>query len=117
MQGIIGFKQLAISCIIGDFPEEWEQEQLIYVDLKVKADFSRCAQSDNLKDTVNYVQLAEICTQMAKTKKYRLLETFAYEVLERLLADFPLSWVWISVKKPAGIQSAQYTYVELEKDL
>jgi FolB domain-containing protein len=115
MLGIIGFENHKINCIIGDLPEERQHEQEIFVDLKVKADFSKCAQTDNLKDTIDYVRLAAICTNLASTKKYQMLETFACDVIESVLAEFPVLWAWIKIKKPAGLPTAQYAIIELEK--
>jgi dihydroneopterin aldolase len=115
MQGIVGFKDLSISCIIGDFPEERDNEQLIFIDLKVQTDISRCMHSDILKDTISYVDLAEICTNQACSQKYHLLEALANNILERIFADFPVSWAWIKVKKPKALPSALYAFVELEK--
>lgn len=114
--GIIGIESHRISCIIGNNPHEWEQEQDIFVDVKVETDFSACAASDKLTDTIDYVQLAELCTELATKQRYHLMETFAVDVLEKLLHGYPsIRWAWIRIKKPGALPSSAYTYVELEK--
>lgn len=116
MIGTIGFEQLSIRCIIGCCPEERTQEQVIYVDLKVGFDFTRCSLTDDLKDAVDYVKLAEICTELARNRRYHLQETFAAEVLQKLLNEFDIPWAWIKIKKPKALQSAEYATVELKLD-
>lgn len=114
MLGIIGFEQHRIRCIIGVTEDERREGQDIYVDLKVKVDFSRCTASDSLQDTVSYIPLAEICTHQAQTNQYQLLETLANAILRRILSDPNIHWAWIRIKKPAAIPSAAYALVELE---
>lgn len=115
MFGIIGFNQHKIRCIIGTYPEERESEQEIYVDLRVEVDFSKCATTDNIRDTVDYVHLANLCTYIAQTRKHKLIETFAYEVIYKLSEDPRISWSWIKVEKPQAIISATSAMVELSK--
>jgi len=114
MIGSIGFKKLKIQCIIGVNPEERITEQYIYVDLKVKADFTNCADTDKFSDTVDYVRLSEICIDFAQIRKYQLLEKYASDVLKYLIAEFPVVSAWIRIEKPQAILSAECSYVELE---
>lgn len=113
MNGNIGFEHHAIRCIIGCCPEERQKEQEIFVDLKIGFDFARCAHSDHLKDTINYVRLAEICTELAQKRQYHLQETFAVEALQTVFAEFDVEWGWIKIKKPQALPSAQFATVEL----
>ena len=88
MIGTIGFEELCIDCIIGIMPEERSRVQSIYVDLKVEADFSQCVHSDHMHHSINYVEPADLCIDIAKKNQFQLLETFANAVLESLLARF-----------------------------
>ena len=115
MKGLIGIEHLRIRCIIGVNPEERESEQDIYVDLKVQADFTKCSVSDSIRDTVNYIHLKDVCERLAQTKRYRLMETFACEIVNQLLKEFDIQWAWIRVKKPQAISEAAFAMVEFEK--
>ena len=115
MQGIIGFDHYKITCIIGTNPEERDRAQDIYIDLKVEADFSRCAQSGKLEDTIDYRQLADVCKKLAEEGRYHILEKYAFDVLEALAARFDYYWIWIKVKKPQALAPATFTFVELQK--
>jgi dihydroneopterin aldolase len=114
MYGMIGIENHKIHCILGDTPEEQSQEQDLFVDFKVEADFYKTAQTDDLADTVDYVALAKICTDLATKRRYRMMETFAFEVIQVFLRDFPVRKAWVRIKKPAGLFTADFTFVELE---
>lgn len=113
MIGIVGFENHKIRCIMGCLPEERQNEQDIFIDLKVGVDFLRCAESDDLKDAINYVVLAQICTELAQQKKYRLQEAYAKELLTLLLNESNIYWAWVKIKKPMALASAEYATVEL----
>lgn len=114
MKGLIGFHRHAVSCIIGVNPSERTVEQVLYMSLKVRTSFSSCVQTDAIEDTINYVALAQKCTEIAKEKKYHLLEALAYHLLQRILDEFPIEWAWIAIQKPSALPSAEYTFVEIE---
>ena len=68
-EGTVGFDNLNINCVIGVHPHERHTEQQICIDLRVTADFSRCAATDQVKDAIDYEKLAQLCTEMARTRK------------------------------------------------
>lgn len=112
--GLIGIHQHQIKCIIGLYPEERQQEQVLRVDLKVKADLSLCLASGQIQETINYVSLAQLCTQLSQ-KKYFLLENFAADILHHCMKQFAISWAWVCIQKPSAIPTAAYAYIELER--
>lgn len=114
MNGIIGIEHLRIRCIIGINPEEREFEQDIFVDLKVESDISRCITSDSIRDTINYIALKDLCIRLAHSKRHRLMETFAGDILIHLFKEFDIQWAWIRVKKPNAISEAEYAMIELQ---
>jgi dihydroneopterin aldolase len=113
--GTIGFEDHQVRCIIGVNPEEREKEQDLLIDVKVKTSFSSCIRSDKVQETINYEELANICTRLAQDRQYRLLETLAHDVLNQFFEQFDLESAWIRIKKPKAIPSAKYAIVELEK--
>ena len=113
--GIIGFDQHRIECVIGIYAAEREKPQTIFIDLKVKVDLTACIQSGKIKDTVDYVALAQFCTDLAHTKKYFLLEVFAADILECCKKQFNASWAWVKIQKPAALTHAAYAFVEMER--
>ncbi len=113
--GVIGIHQHQINCIVGIYSEERQQEQTLFVDAKIKLNLSRCLASGQMQDTVDYVLLAQLCTQLAQQNQYLLLETFASDILNQCLERFNAVWAWVRIQKPAAIPTAAYAYVELER--
>lgn len=111
--GLIGFDHYEIDCIIGNNPEEREVSQKIYIDLRIEQDFSLIATEDSLEKTLCYEMLGEVLKKLS-LKKYRLLETFAYETIQTLMNQYQLKWAFVRIKKPAAIAEADYAVVELE---
>lgn len=113
-KGVIGFSGHCVKCIIGMYPEERVNAQNILIDLEVSYDFTTCLTSDHVEDTICYVSLSEICSKIAIETKARLIESLAEKIATHLKARFEFSHVWVCIKKPGGLKSAHYTYVEYE---
>jgi len=116
MEGIIKIKDLRVHCIVGTQPYERTDEQELSIDIEVKADFQESVQTDSIVDTIDYVQLAKVCGDLAKSRHYHLLETFAYEALNALLDSFPIKWAKVCVKKKRAVALATCIVIELEKE-
>lgn len=113
--GTIGFEDHKIHCIIGDLEHERIREQDIYIDLRVEGDFSKCIKTDVVEDTIDYVAMAKLCTTVAQQGQFRMLEMLAWQITEKMLQEFPISSVWIKIKKPGGIPTTKYSYIELKR--
>lgn len=59
------------------------------VDLEVAADLSKPSQSDQLKETVDYVHLNNIVKEEMRVKS-KLLEHVAKRILDRIFLEIPL---------------------------
>lgn len=112
----IGFDGYCISCIIGVYPEERLQEQNVYVDLRVGHDIRDCIQEDDVTKTLCYVELANLCEQLAKKKQFKLLETFAAEAIDQIIKTYGQRYVWMRLRKPKALSSASATVVEVTWD-
>jgi dihydroneopterin aldolase len=113
--GVIGIYQHQIEAIVGIYPAERVKKQFLFIDGKVNYSFNSCLASNTVQDTLDYTQLAQICTDLAHEKEYFLLETFAADILQRWMECFAISWGWVKIKKPAAIPTADYAFVELEQ--
>jgi dihydroneopterin aldolase len=116
MLGTIGFEGYRVSCIIGTEQHERIQEQRIFIDLKVKTDFSKVALTENLKDTINYTTLAHLCKELAVNGKYFLIEKYAFDIIQQIFDNFPVKSAWVRIKKPTAINEAEWAFVELERE-
>lgn len=81
-------------------PEEKAQGQSYLVDLEAEVDLARPGRTDALDDTVSYTHLYRAIRAIMEGESRNLLERLAQEIADRLLADFPLEAVTVTVKKP-----------------
>ena len=81
-------------------PEEKAQGQSYLVDLEAEVDLARPGHTDALDDTVSYTHLYRVIRAIMEGESRNLLERLAQEIADRLLADFPLEAVTVTVKKP-----------------
>jgi dihydroneopterin aldolase len=96
----VSVKDLGVSAVIGVHPWEREIEQTLLVSVDMAADVRKAAASDDLADALDYSAVAETIAAVLRDGKFRLIETAAERGAERLLADFPLSWLRLELRKP-----------------
>ena len=82
-------------------PEEKAQGQSYLVDLEAEVDLAQPGHTDSLDDTVSYTHLYRAIRAIMEGESRNLLERLAQEIADRLLADFPLEAVTVTVKKPS----------------
>ena len=108
----VSVKDLSVSAVIGvhDWERQVEQTLLVSVDMvPAAADIRQAAATDDLADTVDYSAVARTITAVVREGQFHLIETAAERVAERLLADFPVTWLRLELRKP--ITADAYTAV------
>lgn len=74
------------------------------------------ARTDDLADALDYSAVAQTIADVVQAGRFRLIETAAERVAERLLADHRVAWLRLEVRKP--ITSDGYTAaVTIERGL
>ena len=84
--GLIQIENMEFYSFHGHFKEERIVGNKFLVDLTVETDMKIPAESDNLKDAVNYQRLYEIVKQEME-KKSHLLENIAGRILNAIYAE------------------------------
>ena len=107
MTDYVSVRDLAVAAVIGVHPWEREIEQTLVVSVDMAADVARAAASDDLADALDYSAVAARIAAVLRDGKFRLIETAAERVAERLLAEFPVSSLRLEVRKP--IAAGGYT--------
>lgn len=110
---VIGFEDLIIPCIVGVEPQERDVEQEISLDLKIAVDCAKSVENDEIADALDYDAVASFCVDLIRRRKFFLLETLAHKVAEELFNSFPISEVFIRVKKPGAIRQSKHALVEV----
>ena len=97
--GIIKIKNIRVYAYHGCLVEEGKIGSDYRVDLDVKADLKKSAQTDQLADTVDYVHLNRIVKEEMAVRT-KLLETVASSILDRILNELGLvTWARVKVSK------------------
>ncbi len=97
--GIIKVKNIRVYAYQGCLLEEGKIGSDYQVDLSVKANLKKSAETDELDDTVDYVHLNRIIKEEMAIRT-KLLETIASKILDRILFEIPLvSSVKVKVSK------------------
>jgi len=107
--GYVSVRDLSVRAVIGVHPWEREVEQTLLVSVDMEADVRKAAATDDLADALDYSAVAETIAAVLRDGKFRLIETAAERVADRLLAGFPLSWLRLELRKP--IATGGYTAV------
>jgi dihydroneopterin aldolase len=105
----VSVRDLSVLAVIGVHDWEREVEQTLIFSVDMTADVRRAAASDNLADAPDYSAVASVIAAVVRDGKFRLIETAAERVAERLLTDFPIASLRLELRKP--ITAAAYTAV------
>ena len=91
----------------------WEQQvlQRLSIDLELEIDASRAARSDAIADAVDYGIIARDVADFVRASKFRLIETLAERIAQRVLDSFPVSRLKVCVHKPGAIPGARDTSI------
>ncbi len=101
MSDQIHLKNIEVYCKLGVYDEERERGQCVHIDLELDLDLSAAGASDNVKDTINYVDISLAVQDITMSKPYHLIEHLCTEICSGLLSRFPaLNAVSIIVRKP-----------------
>ena len=81
-------------------PEERVLGQRYVVDLTADIDLSHAGESDRLEDTVSYSHIYRSVRAVMEGEARNLLESAAEAIADRVLSEFPVAAVSVTVKKP-----------------
>ena len=81
-------------------PEERSNGQKFVVDLTVECSLITPSESDKVEDTVNYSELFRIVKAIMEGKPHNLLESLAKNISDRILLDYDIYSVSVTIKKP-----------------
>ena len=105
----VSVRDLSVRTVIG--VHDWERtiEQTLVFNVDMAADVRTPAASDDLADALDYSAVAATIAAVVRDGRFRLIETAAERVAERLLALYPVCWIRLQVRKP--IDDNAYTAV------
>lgn len=81
--GLIALEGMEFFAYHGYYDEEQKIGNKYAIDVAIETDLEKPAQSDKLKETINYEELYAVVAEVM-SKKHRLLEHVGYEIINIL---------------------------------
>jgi dihydroneopterin aldolase len=107
---VVSIRGLSVHAVIGVYDWERQIEQALVFGIDMAADVAKAAAGDDVADAVDYSAVAATVTSVVRSGQFRLIETAAVRVADRVLADYPVTWVRVEVGKPIGADGATGAY-------
>jgi dihydroneopterin aldolase len=89
----------------GVTPEERRRPQPLAVDLELYCEGEAAAAHDQIRQTVDYAQVADLIVELGQKQECVLLETLAEQILAMLFTEFPIARVSLWLRKLAPLLS------------
>lgn len=96
---VIAVRGLEVTAHVGVPDEERAVPQRLLLDLRFAAADQPTLLTDDIAATVDYHAVSIRVADIAREKPRRLIETLAEDVAARLLEEFRLRWIEVSVRK------------------
>lgn len=112
---IIFIRDLRIDTVVGIY--EWERRirQTIVLDIEMKTDIAAAANSDDIKDTLNYKAVAKRLIEFVRASEFQLVETLAEECARIIRDEFAVSWLRLTLNKQGAVRGARDVGVIIER--
>ena len=100
-------EDLSVSTVIGVYDWERTINQTLLISAAIDHDFSAAAQSDAIKDALDYNQICQKIAELCQHTKANLLEHLAELLGHMILREFDALSVKITIKKPTAVEAAR----------
>jgi len=115
MVNIIRIKNASFYAYHGALQEEQNIGGKFEADVDIYTDFSEAAKYDDLKKTINYVEIYKFINKLVHEKKYYLIEALATTIAEGLVEKYnTIKKVSVRVRKHNVPVGGVLDYVEAE---
>ena len=106
---------LSVDTVIGVYDWERSIQQSLSLDLVLATDIRSAAATDDLRLTLDYAAICQRIQQFADAHQFALVETFAERLTECLRAEFPITWLRLTVRKPGAVPNAASVGLEITR--
>lgn len=96
---IITIADLVVFYHVGVPEEERAKAQRLLLTVEMEADFTACAQDDEIDKTVDYYCVSRRLLKLGEGRNWKLIETLAVEIAETLLREYSIKSASVEVKK------------------
>ena len=99
MESLLKIENIKLWARVGVLEEERELGQMFSLDVFLWADFNKCTENDDLKQTVDYSKLVEILKDQAKKIYCFTIEKYSNKIVEIIQSEFQVSKIKIILTK------------------
>ncbi len=96
----INVQNIPVYCSIGCGKEEKEIGQKLFIDVSLEINSEELASSDNVNDTMSYVDVYKIVEKVSCSKSRNLIEKLADDLADTLLNNKLVQSVRVKIRKP-----------------
>jgi len=108
-------EDLRIETVIGVFDWEREIKQAVSLDLEMAYDIRKAAQSDDIRDALDYKSVAKRLIQVVQDSEFQLVESLAERCAALVLDEFPVDWLRLKLSKPGAVRGSSAVGVTIER--
>ncbi len=99
LERVIAIQGLEVMASVGVPEQERTVPQRLLIDLRFAASVQPEELHDDLTQTVDYAAVSLHVNEITIERPRKLIETLADELTERLLTEFSLSWIELTIRK------------------
>jgi dihydroneopterin aldolase len=104
---IIFIHGLKLQTIIGCLPWEKETLQTVIIDVDLHTDYSAAAKNDDIRQSIDYTQVADCIKKYLSESRHELVEALAENLAQLLLSTFPVIQITLKINKQGAIVDAR----------
>ncbi len=102
----IRIKNLRLKTIVGIYAWERKVPQEILINIRFEYDGTSAAESDDIRDAVDYKKLKKQIIQEVESSAFQLIEKVASRILEIVMQQDKISSACVEVDKPHALRFA-----------
>jgi dihydroneopterin aldolase len=103
----IFIEALRLKTWVGLYPREKAMPQDVTLDIQIGTSTTLAGNSDDIRDTIDYANVASRLRAELGSRHFNLLESLAEFVATLVLREFSAQWVRVSVAKPGIMKDAK----------
>ncbi len=111
----IKIKDLKLKTIIGIYDWEKNFEREILINLEIDVGDSKSLYSDSIDDTVDYEIIYNQIKNLVSTKRFKLIEKLAQEIIDLIMLDLRILKIKIEIDKMHIFKEARSCAICIEK--
>ncbi|MFC3192914.1 dihydroneopterin aldolase [Marinicella sediminis] len=108
-------RKLQVDAIIGIHDYEKQQKQPVWLDMDLSFDCLPAAQSDDIRDALDYFKVCERVSHFVASTRYELIEALAEAVTEVVLNEFACEQIELTLYKPNAVANTETVGIQINR--